>query len=97
MAWFGSLVGGVSLLCRTIYLTASQTKNTWSRLIILHLGKINSKSCLTFRQDKFEIIHIIVGKYRHMYFPTANRLVNGKNKMEETCLKFVSTTTTDDQ
>ena len=52
---------------------------------------------LTFRQDKFEIIHIIVGKYRHMYFPTANRLVNGKNKMEETCLKFVSTTTTDDQ
>ena len=32
-----------------------------------------------------------------MYFPTANRLVNGKNKMEETCLKFVSTTTTDDQ
>ena len=33
---------------------------------------------LTFRQDKFEIIHIIVGKYRHMYFPTANRLVNEK-------------------
>ena len=48
-------------------------------------------------QDKFKIMQIIVGKYRHMYFPMANRLVNGKNKMEETCLKFVLTTIKDDQ
>lgn len=43
---------------------------------------------LTIKQDKFEIMQIIVGKYRHMYFPTANRLVNGKIKWKKHALNL---------
>ena len=39
-------------------------------------------------QDKFKIMQIIVGKYRHMYFPMANRLVNGKIKWKKHALNL---------
>ena len=52
---------------------------------------------LALMQDKFKIMQILVGKYRHMYFSMANRLVNGKLKWKKHTLKIVLTIIKDDQ